>query len=204
MDEEAGGEDGVLSSAKDAKGKITKKSMKLCVDALIEAQIDLNSYKKWEDTLRVAKLVDPASKESKKQAKVAKVKMAELWSVAKQVIEQSDDFVILRAYDDLMNRESLADKASKEAKKTLDAKVAAKYAQLTKADIQTLVVQDKWLATLAASVQSELDRVSQSLTGRIRQLAERYATPLPALGDEVEVLAVRVDKHLKAMGFVWN
>ena len=87
---------------------------------------------------------------------------------------------------------------------TLDAKVAAKYAQLTKADIQTLVVQDKWLATLAASVQSELDRVSQSLTGRIRQLAERYATPLPALGDEVELMSGRVDEHLKTMGFVWN
>ena len=41
------------------------------------------------------------------------------------------------------------------------------------------MVDDKWLATLAAAVQGELDRVSQTLTGRIRQLAERYATPLP-------------------------
>ena len=57
---------------------------------------------------------------------------------------------------------------------------------------------------MAASVQSELDRVSQALTGRIRQLAERYAKPLPAVGDDVEVLAGRVDEHLKAMGFVWN
>ena len=50
----------------------------------------------------------------------------------------------------------------------------------------------------------ELDRVSQALTGRIRQLAERYATPLTKLGDEVDVLAGRVDEHLKAMGFAWN
>ena len=47
------------------------------------------------------------------------------------------------------------------------------------------MVDDKWLATLAAAVQGELDRVSQTLTGRIRQLAERYATPLPQLTDEV-------------------
>ncbi len=40
-----------------------------------------------------------------------------------------------------------------------------------------------------------------SLTGRIRQLVDRYATPLPALGDEAEVLVGRVDEHLKAMGF---
>jgi type I restriction enzyme M protein len=34
------------------------------------------------------------------------------------------------------------------------------------------VVDDKWLATLLVAVQGELDRVSQTLTGR-------YATPLP-------------------------
>ena len=62
------------------------------------------------------------------------------------------------------------------------------------------MVDDKWLATLAAAVQGELDRVSQTLTGRIRQLAERYATPLPQLTDEVATLAARVDEHLKKMG----
>ena len=73
-------------------------------------------------------------------------------------------------------------------------------AKLTEDEIKTLVVDDKWLATLAAGVQGELDRVSQALTGRIRQLAERYATPLPQLTDEVETLAARVDEHLKKMG----
>ena len=71
----------------------------------------------------------------------------------------------------------------KDAQKELEAKVAAKYGKLTEDEIKTLVVDDKWLATLAAAVQSELDRVSQALTGRIRQLAERYATPLPQLTD---------------------
>ncbi len=66
------------------------------------------------------------------------------------------------------------------------------------------MVDDKWLATLAAAVQGELDRVSQTLTGRIRQLAERYATPLPQLTDEVAALAARVDGHLKKMGAVWK
>lgn len=66
------------------------------------------------------------------------------------------------------------------------------------------MVDDKWVATLATSVQSELDRVSQALTGRIKQLAERYATPLPQLTEELDILASRVDEHLKKMGFVWN
>jgi type I restriction enzyme M protein len=50
-------------------------------------------------------------------------------------------------------------------------------------------------------VQGELDRVSQALTGRIRQLAERYATPLPKLAQEVDAFAARVDAHLAKMGF---
>ena len=50
-------------------------------------------------------------------------------------------------------------------------------------------------------MQTELDRVSQALTGRIRQLAERYSTPLPALNAEVEALAAKVNAHLAKMGF---
>jgi type I restriction enzyme M protein len=52
-------------------------------------------------------------------------------------------------------------------------------------------------------VQAELDRVSQTLTGRLRELAERYANPLPQLTDDVEVLAAKVAGHLGRMGVVW-
>ena len=92
----------------------------------------------------------------------------------------------------------------KEAEAVLDKLAYEKYPKLTEAEIKTLVVNDKWLTTLAAAVQAELDRVSQTLTGRIRQLAERYATPLPKLVEEVDVLAARVEEHLKKMGATWN
>lgn len=81
--------------------------------------------------------------------------------------------------------------------------MAARYAQLTPADIKQLVVHDKWLAALGRDVQSELDRVSQALAGRVKQLAERYATPVPRLVAEVEALSAKVDEHLKKMGFAW-
>jgi hypothetical protein len=35
-------------------------------------------------------------------------------------------------------------------------------------------------------------------------MAERYAVPLPKLAEEVEMLAARVDEHLKKMGFSWK
>jgi hypothetical protein len=59
-----------------------------------------------------------------------------------------------------------------------------------------------WLRTLSTSLFAELERVRQTLTRRIRELAERDATPLPALADEVEVLTAKVGEHLKRMGVV--
>ena len=41
-------------------------------------------------------------------------------------------------------------------------------------------------------------------TGRIRERAERYATPLSRRTDEVETLAARVDEHLEKMGVSWK
>jgi len=38
----------------------------------------------------------------------------------------------------------------------------------------------------------------------IRELAERYGTPLPRLEDEVAVLSAKVEAHLKNMGAVWK
>ena len=82
--------------------------------------------------------------------------------------------------------------------------MASKCPILTEAQIKTLVVDDKWMAHLSSAVQGELSRVSQTLTGRLRELAERYATPLPALAAEVETLSARVEEHLRRMGVAWE
>jgi type I restriction enzyme M protein len=57
---------------------------------------------------------------------------------------------------------------------------------------------------VSAAVKGELDRVSQTLTGRVRELAERYATPLPTLTEAVETLNAVVEQHLKRMGASWK
>lgn len=118
--------------------------------------------------------------------------------------EFADELKVLNDCLALLEKEADADSRVKDAQKELEAKVAAKYGKLTEDEIKTLVVDDKWLATLAAAVQSELDRVSHALTGRIRQLAERYAAPLPQLATEVETLAALVAEHFKKMGAVWK
>lgn len=116
--------------------------------------------------------------------------------------EDAEERKALENYAALLDKQAEAKGRLKTAQEALEAKVAVKYGKLTEAEIKTLVVDDKWLAQLAADVQSELDRVSQALTGRIRQLAKRYAAPLPQLIEDVHALAARVDGHLRKMGTV--
>ena len=118
--------------------------------------------------------------------------------------EAEDEHKILKEYLALLEQETETKRKIKEAQKALEEKMAAKYTKLSEDEIKTLVVEDKWLGTLAADVQGELDRVSQTLTGRIKELAERYASPLAKLTEEVKALSSKVDEHLKKMGAVWN
>ncbi|MCX5867789.1 MAG: type I restriction-modification system subunit M [Proteobacteria bacterium] len=118
--------------------------------------------------------------------------------------ESADERKMLKEYAGLLDRQADAKSRLKAAQEALETKVAAKYGKLTEAEIKIIDVDDKWMATLTASVQTELDRISQALTGRIRELAERYASPMPQLTEELKSLSARVDEHLKKMGAVWK
>jgi type I restriction enzyme M protein len=138
------------------------------------------------------------------KGKITKASVAARLKEIKGDAAAADERKTLTDYLALIEQEAATAAKLSAAKDELTDQVAAKYQKLTEDKIKTLVVDDKWLATIAAAVQNELDRVSQTLTGRIRQLAERYATPLPQLIDEEAVLAARVDGHLKKMGAVWK
>jgi type I restriction enzyme M protein len=118
--------------------------------------------------------------------------------------DAKDEAAVLERWLELSERETVLKRAVKEQEAALDRLAYEKYPTLTEAEIKTLVVDDKWMARLAAAVQGELERVSQTLTGRIRELAERYAAPLPQLIDEVARLAARVEGHLAKMGASWK
>ncbi len=115
-----------------------------------------------------------------------------------------EEEAILKQWAELEQQQSVLKTKVKEADAALDQRAYHHYPQLSVEEIKALVVEDKWLATIAIAVQGELDRVSQTLTTRIRQLAERYAMPLPQLVGEVAELSARVDAHLQRMGFDVN
>lgn len=104
----------------------------------------------------------------------------------------------------LNNQEAELKRTVKEAEADLDAKAYAQYPKLTEAEIQTLVVDNKWLATLETAIHGEMDRISQTLTQRVKELAERYKTPMPLMSKRVEDLEDKVNLHLAKMGFTWS
>ena len=115
--------------------------------------------------------------------------------------DAADELAILKQWLSLAEQITALKKTLKAQETELDGKAFAHYAKLTVDDIQTLVVDDKWLATLSAAVHGEVERVSQALTRRVKELAERYATPLPQLAEEVAALSEKVAAHLRSMGF---
>jgi type I restriction enzyme M protein len=118
--------------------------------------------------------------------------------------DTNEERAALEAYLTLVEQQADVQKQQSDAQVKLTEQIAAKYPKLTDDEIKSVVVEDKWMGALADAVHGELDRVSQTLTGRIRQLAERYANPLPQLEDQVDALAERVEGHLKKMGAVWK
>jgi len=148
-------------------------------------------------------LEEVAEGDGDKRKITAKAVKARLKEVGRDP-DYAEERKALEDYAVLLDKQADTKSRLKAAEIALVAKVAAKYGKLTETEIKILVVDDKWLAMLATNVQSDLDRVSQALTGRIRQLADRYATPLPQLTEDVKTLSARVDEHLKKMGAVWN
>lgn len=165
-------------------------------DALTRQLEELDEEHSGEDSL----LAEARSDKGKLTAKSVKDRLKAI----KKDKDASEERALLEKLQALIDEESAAYVKVKAAQKELNTKVAAKYGLLDEAEIKTLVVDDKWLVRLAADIDSELDRVSQALTQRVRELAERYATTVSQLIDEVQTLTGRVDDHLKKMGFVWN
>jgi type I restriction enzyme M protein len=112
-----------------------------------------------------------------------------------------EEIAVLREWLHLNGKEAELKKSLREAETALDAVCYARYPKLTEVEVKTLVVEDKWMAALDKAVHGEMDRISQTLTQRVKDLAERYGTPLPQMIDQVAELETKVNLHLERMGF---
>jgi type I restriction enzyme M protein len=117
--------------------------------------------------------------------------------------DAKDELEVLNKYLEHSEQQAKLNGDIKKASEALDKKAWEQYAKLTTDDVKQLVVDAKWMSAMQTAVEGEMERISQRLTGRIKELMERYETPLPAIDKELTELENKVNAHLQKMGFVW-
>ncbi len=170
--------------------------------ALEQLQADLDSV-----SAQLTELEEEHGGEDAVFAGFDKINKAEVSSRLKEVGNDQEakyEIGILKSWLKLSTDEAALKKTQKDAEAELDAKAYAHYPKLNEADIKILVVDNKWLANLDAAIHGEMDRISQQLTQRVKQLAERYETRVPQIKLRVDALEAKVNGHLQRMGFAWS
>ncbi|MCS6292692.1 MAG: type I restriction-modification system subunit M [Nitrospira sp.] len=158
-------------------------------------------------TARLTELEEEQGGEEGAFSELDKVNKANVVARLKEIEgdkDAKDEAAVLSEWLKLNSDEADLKKRLKEAETSLDDKAYAKYPKLTEAEIKTLVVDDKWLSALDRDIHGEMDRVSQQLTQRVKELAERYESPMPQMVNRVADLEAKVNRHLKRMGFSWK
>jgi type I restriction enzyme M protein len=185
--EEHGGDEGILELLKNDKGKITKGNLQERVlkikDEILEAH--------------PTKVMEKAAKSIKKD--FTKVKWVK--GVDDDNFKELD---VLYEYLLLFDNEKAATDKIKNAVAELDTKVIERYKTLTVDEIKQLVVDDKWMASVEKAIKTEMERISQALTARIKELAERYEITMPQQTKAVADFECKVNTHLQKMGFSWS
>jgi type I restriction enzyme M protein len=100
----------------------------------------------------------------------------------------------------LLQAEAATKKDAKEAQAVLDEATVKKYGDLVEADVQALVLEDKWLDNVRGRIASEANSLTLSLVARIQLLGERYAETVEELEAELQSLDAKVARHLAEMG----
>ncbi len=133
--------------------------------------------------------------------KISKASVQKRIKETKNSKDDADELTVLEKYLALFDKEADTKKAIKDAEKDLEKKVLAKYPAFTLDEIKILVVDRKWMDEMSARALGEVDRLSHTLAGRVKELAERYAEPMSEVTKEVETLTEKVEGHLSKMGF---
>lgn len=124
--------------------------------------------------------------------------------LGKRNTDNAEEFDLLQAFKKQMDDEAEVQAKIKTAKSELEKIVIAKYPKLSIDEIKTIVVEKKWVYNMAERILTEMNNISHRLTQRIKELAERYETPLPKIESNVSDLEIKVKQHLQKMGFEWK
>jgi len=184
------------------KGKLTKTNVTKRIKVIgdIDTDNELGSLNNFiELSNEVASI--------KKDLKALEVQRAEFIEQALDIYSDDESVISLTVayqYQSLANDEASLSSQIKVAENALYELLIEKYPNIPLNEIKELIVDDKWLATLQTNIVAEIERVTQQMANRVKQLEERYSTPLPTLTQSVDDLSDKVAGHLNAMGLEWS
>ena len=113
---------------------------------------------------------------------------------------RGDEAAVLANLVALYDAEAAAKKSAKVAGALLDEAALVRYGPLSVQEIQELIVDGKWGATINSRIRAEVARLIRRLVDRITELGGRYDRALDSIEAEVNAISVRVSRHLAEMG----
>jgi type I restriction enzyme M protein len=142
-------------------------------------------------------LLEEAADDNGKVTKAGATKRLKLARFEKA---EQEEIQALQHVIDLFNTDSIAKATAKETQDALDTDSLKQYGELTENDVKTLVVDEKWAATVQGCILSEVNALTHALVSRIQELSDRYAETTAKLHGDFAKFETRVTRHLAAMG----
>ncbi len=171
------------------------------LDALTDSN-DRDELRFWSTILQTKQMISTYNKDLKSLQEDREHFIKKIFMGHKSS-SNVENLIIAYSYNNLYSTEANISSQIKEKEHALYNALIAKYPEIPLDEVKTLVVDDKWLATLNANIVAEIERVTQQLANRVKELEERYAEPLPQMEASVARLSERVAQHLQAMGLEW-
>jgi type I restriction enzyme M protein len=193
----------------------TKYKMDLVPPALIVARYFADEQARFDDLTAAAEEAaraveeyveenateDGPLAEAMEDYKVSKALAAARFKEAMREGSDSEEVEALQHLLQLYDTEAAAKKAAREAQAALDLATLEQYGNLTENEVKTLVLDDKWRATVVSRIAREVNALTLDLVARIQELGARYDQTVGALDDKLRELDAKVATHLDAMGF---
>jgi type I restriction enzyme M protein len=192
----------------------TKYKMDLIPPALIVARYFADEQAKVEDLTAAAeeayRAVDEFVEESAPEDgtlaeameddKISKVLASNRLKDARKEDSDPEEVAALQRLLKLYAAEAEAKRDAKQARAALDLATLKQYGKLTEPEVKTIVLDDKWNATITGRISYEVESLTLALVSRIKELGERYAETVPSLNASLDELENKVAAHLAEMG----
>lgn len=171
-----------------------------------EVEAEISKIQSDIDSLAESEAADCKSAAFPEKLFGDKLKLADVKAMIKSAESQKvghtlDQLRAWKKYVSLNNKMSVQKKVLNQYNSDLIDELKAKYEALTKSDVHSLVVNDKWLATLKSAFYEEHSKAIVRYENQIKAISERYAESLESLTLEADKLKVEVNGILRKMGF---